>query len=290
MPRATTAAATTNTATIGTTGATSCPTASALAPTSHDRLAIGIGVAWIVGILTIDQQVNIWGQYALGLLTWTLLAYFLRKECRAARWQVAVVVAYASIIEYVFAGGLHVYTYRLHNVPLFVPPGHGLVYLAALSIARLPALNRHRRAALTAMLLADGLWALWGVTLSPRSDWLGVFWFGCLLVWVRFGKAPLVYVGAFLVVSYLEILGTSLGTWAWGTHDPTGIITIGNPPSGIAGGYCWFDAAALFFAPLIIRGLDRRSGSGAATDQPQRRVVEQPVTAQDAAAPAAALP
>lgn len=269
--------------------------ASALEPTSHDRVAIGIGVVWIAAILTIDQRVDLWGQYGLGLGTWALLGYFLSKECRAARWQVAVVVGYASVIEYVFSGVLHVYTYRLHNVPLFVPPGHGLVYLAALSIARRPALNRHRRAALTAMLVADGLWALWGVTLSPRSDWLGVFWYACLVVWVRFGTAPLVYVGAFVVVSYLEILGTSLGTWAWGHHDPTGLITIGNPPSGIAGGYCWFDAAALFFAPLIIGRIDARrsrvgTGSAAGAEQPERRVVEQAVAAQDAAAAAAALP
>ena len=28
-----------------------------------------------------------------------------------------------------------VYHYRLHNLPMFVPPAHGLVYLAGLSLA-----------------------------------------------------------------------------------------------------------------------------------------------------------
>ena len=50
-------------------------------------------------------------------------------------------------------------------------------------------------------------------------------------------------------------MGTSLGTWAWSTHDPTGLVTIGNPPSGAAGGYGWFDLAAVLGAPAILRGL-----------------------------------
>jgi len=89
-------------------------------------------------------------------------------------------------------------------------------------------------------------------------DVLGAFWFGCLLVFARYGRSPLVYAGAFLVVSYLEIIGTSLGTWAWQPHDPTGLIAIGNPPSGIAGGYAWFDAAGLALSPRILRWWDAR--------------------------------
>ena len=33
-------------------------------------------------------------------------------------------------------------------------------------------------------------------------------------------RRGLLYVGAFVVVSYLELLGTALGTWAWAAHDP----------------------------------------------------------------------
>jgi hypothetical protein len=96
---------------------------------------------------------------------------------------------------------------------------------------------------------------VWGLVLSPRPDALGAFWFGCLLVFSRWGKSPLLYAAAFLVVSYLEIVGTSLGTWAWQPHDPTGLVSIGNPPSGIAGGYAWFDAAAYAASPWLVRRL-----------------------------------
>ena len=65
----------------------------------------------------------------------------------------------------------------------------------------------------------------------------------------------------FLVVSYLEVLGTSLGTWTWQAHDPTGLVPVGNPPSGIAGGYAWFDAAALFLTPRLLARWDARRAS-----------------------------
>jgi hypothetical protein len=37
-----------------------------------------------------------------------------------------------------------VYTYRLHNLPLFIPPAHGLVYLSGLALAQ--TLRAHARA------------------------------------------------------------------------------------------------------------------------------------------------
>ena len=67
--------------------------------------------------------------------------------------------------------------------------------------------------------------------------------------------------GAFVVVTYLELIGTSLRIWTWAPHDPTGIVAMGNPPSGAAGGYGWFDLAAVApVAPAARRrpGQDRR--------------------------------
>lgn len=215
---------------------------------------------WVAAVLGLDTGASLTEQRLLGLFTWALLLGMLSRESRETRVQVAVVVAYASLVEYVFAGWLGVYVYRLHNVPSFVPPGHGLVYLAALAIGR-SAWAQRTQLLLPAALTACGAWALWGLTLSPTLDVLGAFWFCCLLLFARYGRSPLVYAGAFLVVSYLEILGTSLGTWAWQPHDPTGLVAIGNPPSGIAGGYAWFDAAGLALTPRILRWWDARPSS-----------------------------
>ena len=60
-----------------------------------------------------------------------LLLVALSRVSPVVRAQTAVVVVFATVVEYVFSPTLEVYTYRFDNVPAFVPPGHGLVYLSA---------------------------------------------------------------------------------------------------------------------------------------------------------------
>ena len=40
--------------------------------------------------------------------------------------------------------------------------------------------------------------------------------------------------------------------WTWSPRDPTGIVAMGNPPSGAAGGYGWFDLVAVMVAPALL--------------------------------------
>lgn len=189
----------------------------------------------------------------LGALTWLVLAVLLRRETPLVRVQTLVVVALATCVEYTFSPVLQAYTYRIGTVPLFVPPGHGLVYLAALALGRSELFGRHRRALVAATVVAGGAWAVWGLA-APRHDVLGAFWFACLLGFLAWGPNRTLYVGAFLVVSYLELAGTALGVWAWAPTDPVlHVIGQGNPPSGAAGGYGWFDLWALLLAPRLLR-------------------------------------
>ncbi|MGZ4618635.1 MAG: hypothetical protein ACXV3F_07890 [Frankiaceae bacterium] len=211
---------------------------------------------WIPTVLVLDRFAGSGEQALLGVVTWVLLVALLRREDGLTRAQVAVVVGSATLVEYAFSAVLGVYVYRLGGVagvPAFVPPGHGLVYLAALCLGRSASFRSRPR--VPVMLAAAGVsgYAMWGLFALPRLDVLGALWAGCLLLFLWRGRAPLVYAGAFVVVTYLEILGTSLGTWTWQAYDPTGIVAIGNPPSGAAGGYGFFDAAALLLAPLLVR-------------------------------------
>jgi hypothetical protein len=54
------------------------------------------------------------------------------------RLQTLAVVGFATVGEIVGSLVWGLYGYRLGNLPAFVPPGHGLVYLAGLSLATLP--------------------------------------------------------------------------------------------------------------------------------------------------------
>jgi hypothetical protein len=187
-----------------------------------------------------------------------------------------VVVGFATLVEYTFSYDLHVYVYRFGNVPWFVPPGHGLVYLGALAIGRSPWALERRRTLLPLTVAAGAAYATWGLVFSGRRDVLGAFWFVCLLGFLLRGRQPMVFVGAFVVVTYLELLGTHLGSWTWQVRDPIAhLVSMGNPPSGAAGGYGFFDAAALALAPRIERLLTQRQ-------RRQREVVQPPVAAHDA--------
>jgi hypothetical protein len=210
-------------------------------------------LAWIPLVLELDRHASLGQQRLLGVGTWLLLAALLSRYDVRTRLQVGVVVVFATAVEYTFSGWLGVYTYRLHDVPWFVPPGHGLVYLGALAMGRSELFARYRRELIPATLVAAGGYAAWGLLLSGRRDVLGAFWFCCLALFLLRGRNPLVFVGAFLVVTYLELLGTRLGTWTWQVRDPIlGIVAMGNPPSGAAGGYGFFDAAALWLAPRLV--------------------------------------
>ncbi len=210
-------------------------------------------MAWISVVLVLDADGSLGLQRLLGLVTWLLLGVALAFESLVVRAQTLVVVVFATAVELTFAPLLEAYSYRFDNVPAYVPPGHGLVYLAALWIGRSAFVRRHLGACTLAVVVVGGAYALYGVTLAERTDVLGLFWFGCLAAFLAWGPSRPLYVGAFVVVTYLELLGTGLGTWEWAERSPWDLVPMGNPPSGAAGGYGWFDLAALLLAPVLLR-------------------------------------
>jgi FtsH-binding integral membrane protein len=227
-------------------------------PSGSPGLLVLAVMGWITVVLLLDANGSRGLQLVLGALTWVALALVLWREKPLVRIQALVVVAFATAVEYTFSPVLEVYIYRFHNVPSYVPPGHGLVYLAALSVGRMALVRAQTSLCAAVALAAVGGWAVSGVVLADRPDVLGLFWFLCLAGFVLWGPSRGLYVGAALVVSYLEIVGTSLGTWSWQPYDPTGLVSIGNPPSGAAGGYGWFDLAALLLAPPVLAWWQRR--------------------------------
>lgn len=257
------------------TGPVMPPLAPSPGPARSDLRVAAVVLAWIPVVLFLDRGTTRGPQLALGLGTWLLLAALLRRETPLVRAQTAVVVVFATAVEYTFSPWLEVYVYRLGTVPSFVPPGHGLVYLAALSLGRSALFRRHARGLVAVTVALGAAYALWGLLWSPRLDVLGAFWYLCLLGFLAWGRSRLLYVGAFVVVTYLEVLGTWVGAWTWSSHDPTGLVAIGNPPSVAAGGYGWFDLVAIMAAPALVRLAGRlrqrlpgRWGSGGAVSPP----------------------
>ena len=207
-------------------------------------------MAYLAALLALDHYSNYHEQLALGVLTWAVLFAALSRVSVERRAQTLAVVVFATIGEVTGSLIWGVYHYRLHNLPLFVPPAHGLVYLTGLSLAL--ALRRHARALVATAAVAAATWGILGLVVLPRRDVAGAVGVPLLLAFLLRSRYRTIYASVFLVVAGLELYGTAIGTWRWAVRLPGLGIPDGNPPSGVASGYVWFDVMALLTAPAAL--------------------------------------
>lgn len=206
--------------------------------------------AYLAALLAVDTKVSLGGQLVLGALTWIVLIVAARPLSTERRVQVGVVICAATVAEVTGSILWGVYTYRLHNLPTFVPPAHGLVFIAGVALSE--AARRHARMLVLVAAVAATAWGLAGLTVLPRTDAAGALGVPLLLAFLWRSRAGAAYAGVFLVVAGLELYGTAIGTWRWATTLPGLGIPDGNPPSGVASGYVWFDVMALLVAPWAL--------------------------------------
>ncbi len=219
---------------------------------AHDLVIAGVTFIGIAFCLYVDSFHDLPLQNALGKCGWVVLIGLLYWETNLVRLQVMVAVLFATAGEHFASGLMHGYIYYFHNIPAYIPPGHGMVYLTAVALARSPIFQYFQRPICWGVLTTMGAWSLWGITLAERGDWIGMILFSIYIPCILWGRAPLVYLAAFFVTTHLELIGTSLGTWAWVASDPLLFIPQGNPPSGVATWYCLVDAVALGGATWLI--------------------------------------
>jgi len=155
-----------------------------------------------------------------------------------------VVISYGG--EVVFALGLGMYTYRLENVPLYVPFGHALVYAAVYYMTKERWVRKHQKRIIS---------TLYPIIIIYATLWLifanDVFGFVCMLViLVLFHRRPetkIFFSLMFFMVVYLELVGTYYQCWHWPSiwFGELSWVPSANPPSGIGVVYFAFDAGCL---------------------------------------------
>lgn len=226
-----------------------------LTPLRPYTFHITLALYWPILLYTDTQIETLSQQHALGLLTFAFLLGATRFSPRTERRQVWLMVAIATSVELLCSVLWSIYQYRWGNVPLFVPPGHGLLYLFALSATRTPLMIDHGKAVRCVALTCATLWAIGGLTVEPllwgRVDVLGALLWLIFVVLMRRERA-VVYAASFFVAVELELVGTGFGNWAWAVAAPGIHLPSGNPPSVIAGGYCVLDAVVSRAASLLL--------------------------------------
>jgi len=210
---------------------------------ARGSLAYAIAFAAFVAIaLPLDRATSLLEQSALGLTAWVFLAVALWLQPPAVRVQVATLVVLATVLEIIGSIVWGAYRYRLENLPVYVPAGHGLFYLAALRVASLPLLERHARRIVIAATAAATLWMLYGLARPPLPDLLGFVTWAIFIRFIVRGRFPLLYAVSFAMTTALELYGTGLGIWRWAPVLPGLMLPAGNPPTGIGAGYAAMDA------------------------------------------------
>ena len=183
-------------------------------------------------------------QWLLAAAVWFVVLSVLPELPRRRQLMLLCFLPMIFVAELLLSHGLGWYVYRLGNIPPWIIPAHGIVFLTAMRAVDTTAISTR-----TLAWSAGGAQALYGaVNLVLRGDEVGaalsvVYVIGMVLL-PDDGKRFYAAIG--LVVAYLEIVGSALGVWAW-TPVLFG-LTETNPPSGAVGGYALVDGAAYVLA------------------------------------------
>jgi hypothetical protein len=208
------------------------------------RDALLMTACLVVG-LAIDVCVDLPGQLVLSGAVWGVLLYALPRPGSVERQAVFACLAIATAGELFLSLVWGLYTYRLENVPLFVPPGHAMLLLVGMRIAQ----TLSARSA-NAILAAAAAYAF-------AAAAIGLDTFAPLLVaalgivsFIMPAHRPL-YASTFVLALALELYGTWLGNWVWSHEVPViGLVTT-NPPGIASAFYAVLDALVACTAVVI---------------------------------------
>ena len=191
-----------------------------------------------------DIHVDLPGQLAIGALVWVLfLALIAPLPAQERRFYLAcVAIATAGELFLSLAWGL--YTYRLGNVPMFVPPGHALMLMLGLSLMR-------RMPETVARAILGGAGAYTVMAALYGLDTLAVPLY--LLLAISALSLPAharLLASSFVLTLSLELYGTALGNWYWHREVPWLNLVTTNPPAIAGAFYCTLHALAIGFGYL----------------------------------------
>jgi len=190
------------------------------------------------GLPGCQEIVNFW--------VWGIFFVLFLRTCDLyQRSELLLCLAIATLGEVVLSICWGLYDYRLGNLPLFVPPGHVLLYLLGKDLApRMPYWI------VKAVPLLFAPYILYG--LLSGGDVQSGIWYVLLLIVLKIGDNCRLYALMFLLAFMLEIYGTGLANWAWRSTVPGLGMSSANPPASVGAFYAVLD--------LLVIGTNRWIG------------------------------
>ena len=166
---------------------------------------------------------------------------------KRAKEQMIYAVLIAFLGEYLFSIALGMYTYRLENVPHYVPLGHALVYVAVLYFSKAASIIKYRKKIEIIFTICILVYAT--LFLIFKNDVFGfAMTVATLLILKNKPRERLFYLTMYITVAYLEIIGTHYLCWKWPetAFNVFPFLKSANPPSGISLFYFLLDLGCLW--------------------------------------------
>jgi hypothetical protein len=191
-------------------------------------------VATIAAGLLLDQHWARHGQLVVSAIAWMVFAALWMRSPRARRPALMACLLFATVGEVFLSLVWGLYEYRLGNIPMFVPPGHVLLFFLGTRIAeRLPERAEWAIALAAAPVVALLAWS-GRDTMGPL---LYALFFACL--WLSPSRR--LYATMFVLSLAMELYGTWVGNWAWSARVPWLGLSADNPPLAAGAFYCVLD-------------------------------------------------
>lgn len=186
-----------------------------------------------------------YNQLLSNLLVFMVFVWIFTQVSRVTKKLMLFGLVVAYIGEVSLALGFGMYTYRLENVPLYVPLGHSIVYASVYYITKEPWVRQHKeqivRLLYPLMIVYSSLWLVFAQDVYGFVSMLiilGLFW--------RLPETKLFFLVMFFMVVYLELLGTYYQCWHWPSlWFDLSWVPSANPPSGVGVIYFFFDSVCL---------------------------------------------
>jgi hypothetical protein len=183
---------------------------------------------WVGGGLLLEVTSNN-AHLVLVCGTWALLAGVALNSHHQQRREIAYCLLLATLGELVLIHWAQLYDYLRGPLPGYIPPGHALVYLAAVVLARqlqfwiigIASIALVIPAALASLTSGDIVSALCGV----------------LVLFLLATSERRLYVVIFSLGLLVEFYGTAMGAWEYHPTNALGMRS-GNPPLMIGAIYC----------------------------------------------------
>ncbi|MFN0728077.1 hypothetical protein [Polaribacter gochangensis] len=186
---------------------------------------------------------QLWAFFAL--LIGFLIIYF--RVGKRVKEQMIFAVIIGFVGEHLFSIWLGMYTYRLENIPFYIPLGHAVILVTAIYFCKESIVKSYRKLLEN---IFTGFIVLYALSFLIFANDIFGFIMSMLVIFLLRNKPRerLFYLTMYLLVAFLEIIGTAYGCWYWPetAWDTISFLKSANPPSGISLFYFLLDLGSLW--------------------------------------------